>query len=121
MVVNLRQISWSLTGGGADLEVVSELDSPALRWYLRDFRNARFEPILPGLSERAALITAVTSNPSLSADYTGTDFRFTRRETALAPDRLAMLHWWFFHDAAGVLETESAVLWVPSSLSGVAR
>jgi hypothetical protein len=121
MAANLGQISWALTGSGTDLELVSELDHPALRWYLRDFHNARFEPILPGLSSSAALVTAVTGSPSLSADYTGTDFRLTRHATALAPDRQALLQWWFFHDATALPETESAVLWVPSSVIGEAR
>ncbi|MHB0987324.1 MAG: hypothetical protein ACYC3P_01510 [Bellilinea sp.] len=58
-----------------ELELVVEgVDSPALRWALRDYRQARFVTTTASASMPALLITVDKPSPELADTYRGQDF-----------------------------------------------
>jgi hypothetical protein len=66
--------SWN-TGLKDQLEIVSLVDSPALKWALRSFPNTRFETSLSPFESPPVVITLKDSElPSLAEKYRGQDF-----------------------------------------------
>jgi len=66
-------------GMSNEIEIVSSVDLPSLRWVLRDYQHARFNG-LPGTglsaAERPAIVitSAQDETPELAAEYRGQDF-----------------------------------------------
>jgi len=71
----INDLSLGHTGVGNDIDIeISGADTPALRWMLRDFSNARFvSAFTPGSSPSLA-ITASKDKPAFNAEYRGQDF-----------------------------------------------
>ncbi len=66
--------TWKMRVPG-ELELVVEgIDSPALRWALRDYRQTRFVTTTASSSTPALLITADKPSPELADTYRGQDF-----------------------------------------------
>jgi hypothetical protein len=126
MVELLRQASLQATNSEQDLAVFSLVDSPVLRWYLRDYSQAQFGATLPfdwpadatGAAEMADVIIApLDVQPELPADYFGADFGLERHETEPGPPVLGeALKWWLFRESAAPVNEERVVLWIRSDL-----
>ncbi len=70
----LQLDDWN-TPAGTNLDLtVMGVDSPALRWLLRNYEGARFVDVLPAEVSPSLLITPVQSAPQLASSYTGQDF-----------------------------------------------
>ncbi|MFA5836656.1 MAG: hypothetical protein WC837_06845 [Bellilinea sp.] len=66
--------TWKMRVPG-ELELVVEgIDSPALRWALRDYRQARYVTTTASASKPALLITVDKPSPELADTYRGQDF-----------------------------------------------
>lgn len=66
--------TWKMRVPG-ELELVVEgIDSPALRWALRDYRQAQFVTTTASASTPALLITVDKPSPELADTYRGQDF-----------------------------------------------
>jgi len=75
MTQTINDLSLGHTGVSNDIDIeVSEANTPALRWELRDFSNARFVGALTPGSSPSLAITASKDKPALNADYRGQDF-----------------------------------------------
>ncbi len=81
------------------ISIANGVNSPILRWYLRDFDNVthshtiRYEPT-------ASLLISEVDDGRFTAAYTGADFALLRR-SALFPPRMTLpetLRWMLFHD-----------------------
>jgi hypothetical protein len=101
--------NWS-TGFPTDLNLVSIVDTPAMRWSLRSFGKARFLPNPPIEESPDVLITwQDQQTPELAATYRGQDFAWRIRPGwtgLLPPNRLA---WLIFREAP--LQAERIILW----------
>jgi hypothetical protein len=128
LAATLTQISEQLTNSGDELAIHSSVDSPSLRWYLRDFGGASFGQALPAGTLADALITpADSAEPALGSDYIGSDFGLHRLEPGeVAPraasetpflDRfLEVARWWFFHESPAIIREERGILWIRADL-----
>jgi hypothetical protein len=111
----LDDFSKRSTGLLHNLELVSLLDSPSIRWLLRDYPNARFSSSLSPSERPAAVISSVVDElPAWTAAYRGQDFvwwTWPGWEGTL-PEKL--VNWIVFRDAP--LRNEKIILWVRSDL-----
>jgi hypothetical protein len=117
MVDTMREISRSRTGAAHDASVLSAVDSPVLRWYLRDFEHARFGDSLAPDPQQTMIITPVGEETGLDETYVGMDFNLLRTGVvqpepvqATAPGEA--LRWWLLHEAPTPIQFEQVLLWV---------
>ncbi|OGO26159.1 MAG: hypothetical protein A2136_08290 [Chloroflexi bacterium RBG_16_54_11] len=122
--VTLSDLSSWNTGLKDQLEIVSLVDSPALRWALRHYPNARFEALLSPAVSPPVVITLKGSEPPLLAEkYRGQDFvwwLYPGWRGVFPPD---IINWLAFHQAP--LAQEQVILWAradifPGGASGAA-
>ncbi len=94
--------------------VVQGLDSPALRWVLRDDSNAIFSDTLPVDAKPDMIVTADQPGLSQPAEYSGQDFTWEEAPnwSILLPKE--WLRWFAFKTAPS--EKTSIILWVRSDL-----
>lgn len=92
------------------------VDSPALRWYLRDFEQLTLGSGAPAVAETELIIAPADAAGRFQADYVGADFAF--RVTAPAqvePLSLQrLLRWRLLHMSDQQQTQERVVLWVRS-------
>jgi hypothetical protein len=111
----LDDFSRNSTGLASHLEMVSLVDTPSLRWALRDYPNAQFSSSLSPAERPPVVITRlVDETPSWAATYRGQDFvwwTWPGWEGAL-PEK--MIDWIVFREAP--LRNEKIILWVRNDL-----
>jgi len=121
LIPMIRELSNQVTNSIHDLDVFSLVDSPVLRWYLRDLQRVRFGKALPVDTTDEVIITPADTEPTLSSDYMGSDYGLLRTE----PESLDVgqtplidtLRWWFFHES-GISAPESRIiLWLRADYS----
>ncbi len=81
------------------ISIANGVDSPILRWYLRDFDNVTHSHTLP-YEPTASLLISEVDDGRFAAAYTGADFNLLRR-SAQFPPRMTVpetLRWMLFHD-----------------------
>jgi hypothetical protein len=124
----VREISWQATNSEKDLQIISTIDSPVLRWYLRDLTDVEVGAALPRTIDSQALITGIEGSPILENDYIGADFGFYRPDTVLNFDptesifrdrMIKSLRWWLFHQSPVIVNEERLILWLRADLAGV--
>ena len=93
------------------------LDTPALRWYLKDFANANFAETLPASTFNPILITPLDYDPQVAGNYLGTEFGYKHPNTLHSLAWIDALRWWLFHQSPIPLEEERLVLWLRADLA----
>lgn len=116
---NLPRMSLQAVNSEHDIDIFSAVDSPVLRWYLRDYRFARFGPAVPVDATPAAVITPAGAELRLPADYVGDDFGLALREVeTVTPLNVAeLLRWWFFRETAAQVEGDRMIFWLRADLA----
>ena len=122
LVSSLQDISRTATNSNGDIPIFSAVNSPVLRWYLRDFGQAQFGQTLPPGAQYEVIISpAVAIEPALGDEYFGGDFGLLRAETAeasLSPTPLLdALRWGLFHESPRGVTEERIILWVRADLA----
>jgi hypothetical protein len=117
MVQTLQEVSWQTTSSARDLELLSAVDTPAIRWYLRDFPNAIIgDTVPPGSSQHAIITPASGQDPALGDDYLGADMglAYTGATTGFDAQATlsATLRWWIFHEHPATITGDRIILWV---------
>jgi hypothetical protein len=117
----LQEISRTASNSDSDLTLLSAVDTPVLRWYLRDFWQASEGKTVPPEAQHQVIISKVgDAEPSFGADYVGSDFGLLRHGTTAAPVTdtpvADLLRWWLFHETAVQPLEERVILWVRSDL-----
>jgi len=120
---SLKDISRKAANSDGEIPIFSAVDSPVLRWYLRDFRHAQFGRTLPpGANYEVIISPAATIEPTLGDDYLGGDFGLLRGKTteaSLSPTPLLdALRWILFHESSRSVMEERVILWVRADLVG---
>jgi hypothetical protein len=113
-----EELSWRATGSAEDLNIVSDVDTPALRWYLRQFPNLEIVSVLPGSIDSQALVTKDESNPILQESYIGADFGYLRPGAEHTLSMQESLRWWLFHESPISIDEERLILWLRADLAG---
>lgn len=116
----IREVSRQTKNAPNNLEILMTIDSPALRWYLRDFDNLVVDGALPRTISSEALITPMENIPSLETGYVGADFGYYRPDTEMILSLPAALQWWFFRQSAVTVSEERAIFWLRADLAGEA-
>jgi hypothetical protein len=115
----LNDLSMWGRGMANEIEIVSNVDVPSLRWALRNYHNAHFGGLPAGglsAGERPAIVitSAQEQSPELAAEYRGQDFAWWARpgwEGALP----ANLKDWLTYRQAPVVY-DHIILWAKSDL-----
>lgn len=111
LVETLRDFGEQKTGRALALDILSEVDTPALRWALRDFEQVRFVSVLPSQGLASALITYQPDDTiEFPVAYRGQQFVL---RTYPAWDGALPLGWeaWLTFRSAPTVN-ESLVLWL---------
>ncbi len=115
MTETLAESSEQATNSNADIRLVSAVDNPVLRWYLRDFRATRFADANSAGADTEAIITSSAEDLMLDSDYFGADFGLLRRtsgEAAPATSVIDVMKWWLFHESANSIVEDRVILWL---------
>mgnify|MGYP001794583530 CR=1 FL=1 len=122
VIVNmLEDVSHEATRTRNGLEIFSTVDTPTMRWYLRNFENATIGSTLPQPAGAAVLLTSAITEPQSDQPYVGIDFSHTRQPTvgagsATVDRMLRTIRWWAFHETTAVFNEERLVLWLRADL-----
>ncbi len=121
LIPAIEEISNQVSNSVHDLDIFSGVDSPVLRWYLRDFRQAQFSDTLPVGTANELIISPFNTDLALGSDYMGSDYgliRFEPAATNLAEQIPAptpgmdLLRWWFFQESDNIVPEERIILWL---------
>jgi hypothetical protein len=113
----LADFSLWTTGHSEGLPVVSTVDTPALRWELRNMPAAFVSSLLPGDNPPAIITYAGEAEPALEAVYSGQDFtlEMTAAWEEIRPGGLpSSLRWLVFRQAPAL--DQKIVLWLRTDL-----
>ena len=110
----LKEASFQLSRSNTGLQLVSSVDHPALRWYLRDFENATFVTGIGAGNSAEAVISPALESPTLNGNYAKADFDFMQSEvTYLETGRTRdLFRYWFFNNTNATLQPEKITLWL---------
>jgi hypothetical protein len=113
----MQEVSNHIANSTYDLDILSSVDSPVLRWYLRDIANIQFGSTIPSGSANEVIITPDTVELALGSDYMGGDYGLIRfeppsPETQPTTPIMETLRWWFFQESNAVTPVERIVLWI---------
>lgn len=119
MVEVIRSTSRQTANSAYDLSIFSQVDSPVLRWYLRDYTQVEFGPALPVNAQQDAIITPVDAELRLPNEYFGADFGLQSKAYSgvIAPSVDGILRWWLFRDSNQPVDRERVILWLRSDLA----
>jgi len=118
MAANLEDISWQLTNSKNGLQIASTVDTPSLRWYLRDIDGLAYTSTLTRVEMKQALITPVQDLPTLANQFVGTEYAILRSETELQLDWRQALSWWLFREVQTPIQKERVIFWLRADLAG---
>jgi hypothetical protein len=111
----LAEASLQSANSAADISLVSAVDNPVLRWYLRDFHRARFADAISAGADTRAIITSGVDDLTLDSDYFGADFGLFRRvseEATPTATLTGILKWWLFHESDNTVREDRIILWL---------
>jgi len=115
LLETLRDISNSQVGMPFEIPVLSTVESPSIKWLLREFRNTQYLSILPGESLPDIVITKEVDHlPASDKTFRGQDFVLNVYPGwigVIPPDYLS---WITFHNAPAA--PEMVILWASSAL-----
>ena len=112
----VQDLSWQLSKSDRDVDILSTVDTPAMRWYLRDYVNAEIGKSAPPDTTATIVITPADAQTSLGTTYMGADYAIAQSEPlekVLSPSPLLdTLRWWIFHQSHDTPAQERVILWV---------
>ncbi|MGD2079437.1 MAG: hypothetical protein PVH18_13720, partial [Chloroflexota bacterium] len=113
----VEELSWRASNSLNDVVLTSAVDTPALRWYLRDFDRATFDTALPANTSSPVLITPLAYDPLVANNYIGAEYSYSHPDTVHRLERIDALRWWFFHESPIPISEDYLVLWLRSDLA----
>ena len=109
----LQEGSYQISRAQRALTLVSTVDTPAMRWYLRDFDDVIYAETAQRDTDRDAVISMASAPPALTGPFARTDFD---AEIMGASEPLFSLNetfrWWFFRESSAELQVERVSLWL---------
>jgi hypothetical protein len=117
LVEMLTEISYQTRFERYDLPLLVAVESPTLRWYLRQFNAVQFGATVPPGTTTTALITRVEAPPPPIEDYASLELGLSnvgveRNDLAPAAPASETLRWWFFRESPDTVVQERITLWV---------
>lgn len=121
VVESLEELSWRASNSPDDAAIDAAIDTPILRWYLKDFSNITFADTLPASSNSPILITPLVNDLDVAGSYIGTDYGYSRPDTTHTLDWIDALRWWLFHQSPVPMNEERLILWLRADLAEAAQ
>jgi hypothetical protein len=111
----LNEVSTWNTGFAQNIDIVSTVDSPSLRWALRTFPQVKFVS-QPRIDDLPSIVFTHEGDelPSLSASYRGEDFVWWSNPGWIGALPLDISRWFAFREAP--LINEKIIMWSRSDL-----
>jgi hypothetical protein len=123
LVDTVEDVSQQAVGSAHDLSIFSMVESPVLRWYLRDFYRLQMGAAVPLGASNDVVISPLEAQLALDDNYIGSDFRLLQRKSAAtqvvgdnATRRLDTLRQWLFHESNLPVDELQVIVWVRSNL-----
>ncbi len=117
----LDKVAQQTANSHFDLEIFSAVDSPVLRWYLRQYNQAQFGDTIPNNATHDAIITRTDQTQfTLGSNYFGADFTLARSDIQLNPSQSAVLdtlRWWLFHQSNTTVFEDDIIVWIRSDVT----
>jgi hypothetical protein len=113
----IRELSWQLDNSERGVQILSTIESPALKWYLREFTNLEMGNALPSSVDIPLIITTNEQVPELANEYIGSDFGFKRLNSPQNISPADLLRWWLFHESNSPIPEERLLLWLRADLA----
>ncbi|MFZ6029396.1 MAG: hypothetical protein ACOYYS_16920 [Chloroflexota bacterium] len=111
----LEQLSVAKTGLSHQIDILATVDTPSMRWLLRNFPNTRFTAQLAVTEQPSIVITAQDETDLQgSTSYRGQDFAWEAYPAWQGPLPPAWLNWLAFRDAP--LAKSNVILWARADL-----
>lgn len=120
LVPVIDEISRQLSNSQTDLNILSRVDTPVLRWYLRDYDELEIADTIPATASNAVIITPIDTELALSNDYFGSDYGLLRHQPELINNEAMIidtLRWWLFQESPTPIAEERVILWIRSDLT----
>lgn len=120
LVGTLADISRQISGSEYDAAITSAVDTPLLRWYLRDFRQVTYTAGVPAAAQDV-IIAPENAELALTSDYRGMDFGLLRTcpnpiVTTTNNAMLDTLRWWLFQESPACGTTDRVIVWLRGDL-----
>ncbi len=117
LVEMLHEISYQTGAERYGLPLLSAVDTPVLRWYLRQFSAVQFGETVPPGTTTTALITRLDGPSPPVDDYTGLDLGLLnvgveRGERTPVSPPIETLRWWLFRESRDTIVQERVILWL---------
>ena len=110
----LQETSYQFSGSNRSLDIMSSIDTPVLRWYLRDFDAVNYVVSIPPGSSAGAVIAPEVQTPALNGNYgfASFDYLLSASDEIATRDTIGTLRWLFFRDSAEIVTKEKLTVWV---------
>jgi 4-amino-4-deoxy-L-arabinose transferase-like glycosyltransferase len=121
MLPVIEEVAEQAANSLASLDLYASVDSPVLRWYLRDIDGVQFSNTLPVGTNNEVIITPINADVALGSDYLGGDYGFLVSEpetlnTGSQVPLIDSLRWWFFHESNAVAPESRIILWLRADI-----
>ncbi|MGH2538784.1 MAG: glycosyltransferase family 39 protein, partial [Candidatus Promineifilaceae bacterium] len=93
LAASLRELSWQNDNSPTGIEIAVSTQAPAVRWYLREFANARFGQALAA-ADAPLLIGGPNEAPVEPANYASSQFGYQTEASNYRTSSLENLAWW---------------------------
>ncbi|HSG15966.1 MAG TPA: glycosyltransferase family 39 protein [Anaerolineae bacterium] len=117
MLDTLEELSWRVNNSPDGVAVEAAIDTPALRWYLKEFGNATFANSISAGAAGPILITPLMYDPRVAENYLGAEYGYARPDTLHSLEWIDALRWWLFHQSPISVNEERLVLWLRADLA----
>ena len=108
----LRDSSFHLVGSDLEMKIITTIDSPIMRWYLRDFTNVSYAVSIPVGTQADAVIVPKTENPQLEGKYAAATYDYKQLPTPVEGLKITdLLRWWFFRTHPTPIIREQITIW----------
>jgi hypothetical protein len=112
-----EELSWQASNSASGVSLLSVVDAPQLRWYLRDFDKAAFVKTLPSSTASEVLITPLDYDPAVDASYIGAEYNYAHPDTVHTLGSIDALRWWLFHQSPIPVSSQTLILWLRSDIA----
>ncbi|HSH05368.1 MAG TPA: hypothetical protein VLL52_22825 [Anaerolineae bacterium] len=116
----LTEISWMAHNDPQRLQIITDLDHPTLRWYLRDFKNTTYGHSIPPNSDAAVVLTTSQEELPLNGNYLQSKFYLEHygliEVQSSTPLPAQLIRWWLAHQSPHRPLVSSGTIWVRDDL-----
>ena len=117
-----QELALQATNSRFDLTIFSTVDSPVVRWYMRDFAEYEMGDTLPDAVATDLVIMDAGSDAAAPSTYLVSEYGLLRQglgaqEAEYQGDFFATLRWWLFHESPMPVNEQKINVWLRTDLA----